>query len=215
MDFYLRYPMMKPFVGRHFHEHGKPSLLLVGESHYLHISSSVHLDAASWYAGSAADLDTKELQWISTAENFRTACREKFKNKAHSIWKNSLRVVDAHGPRHCQLERVAEDVAFYNFFLRPAVHGRSLHVTLQDRGFANEAFAYWCAELKPTHVIFLSALAHAALRVSGSSMLPSIGAVPHPASSWWNRSSAKHGGKSGRELLAQLVSSMNWPSRIS
>lgn len=203
--------MMTPFVGRHFNERGKPSLLLVGESHYFPASSSCHLDPARWYAGSAADLNETEVNWISTARNFRMACEESFKKKAHSIWKNSLCVIDAQGPRYFRLDRVAEDLVFYNFFLRPAVHGRSLGVSPQDIAFANEAFVHWCAELRPTNVIFLSVLAHDALSKRGaSSSLPSIGVVPHPASSWWRRPSAKHGGKSGEEVLAKLVTGMNW-----
>jgi hypothetical protein len=35
MNFYERYPIMLPYVGNRFRMAGVPSLLLIGESHYL------------------------------------------------------------------------------------------------------------------------------------------------------------------------------------
>jgi len=51
---------MKLFVGRRFHDRGKPSILLVGESHYLPKESSVHMSATNWYAGSSSALSVLE-----------------------------------------------------------------------------------------------------------------------------------------------------------
>jgi hypothetical protein len=210
MDFYGRYPMMRPHVGRHFSDGDKPSILLVGESHYLPNGSTRHTDPATWYSGSSADLSNVEVEWISTARIIELASKEKFKNKAHSIWKNSFGTINANGPRYSDFTRVADDVAFYNFFLRPALQGQSLRVSPEDAQFANAAFARWCEELKPTSIVFLSMLAYRCLSSTG---VPpsSVAVVPHPASQWWNRSAKKYGGKTGRQLLAGIVGALDWP----
>jgi hypothetical protein len=208
MRFYQQYPMMKPFVGARFRDERQPAILLVGESHYLPPASTVHLDEASWYAGTAEALSETEASWISTAQIVRAACAERFKNKAYSIWRNSFKTINDHGPRYPDVVQVAEDVAFYNFFLRPARTGRSIRVGPLDLERANEAFAHWCRELRPTLVVFLSALAHRSLR-AGDTTLP-ISVVPHPASQWWYRPSMAYGGKSGREALAHCVAGLEW-----
>lgn len=213
MRFYDNYPMMKPFVGRCFHERRGPSILLIGESHYLPKESTVHLNASDWYAGTADALSNIETSWISTASIVQYACEQRFRNKAFSIWRNSFKVINAHGPHYSDFARVADDISFYNFFLRPAYQGRSIEVTALDEGFANEAFSYWCLELRPTAVIFLSALAHRSLRPSGVDA--PITVVPHPASRWWNTPSSRYGGKPGRAALAECVTALKWPQDSS
>jgi len=209
MRFYDQYPMMKPFVGQRFRDPRKPSILLVGESHYLPKESSIHMDPASWYAGTADALSAREISWISTAAGVRFACDQRFKNKAFSIWRNSFKVINASGPRYGDFVRVADDIAFYNFFLRPAYQGLSVKVTALDEPFANEAFTMWCRELTPTIVVFLSALAHRSLR--NREVNTSVAVVPHPASQWWSRASSPYGGKPGREALAECIAALHWP----
>lgn len=208
MHFYEQYPMMEPFVGARFRERRQPAILLVGESHYLPKESSVHLDEASWYAGTAAVLSPKEVAWINTAQIVRSACAGRFKNKAFSIWRNSFRTINEHGPRYDDFAQVAEDVGFYNFFLRPAQTGLSIRAGALDVEHANEAFAHWCRELRPSLVVFLSALARRSLRPANATFPISV--VPHPASQWWYRASRTYGGKSGREALAESVSGLEW-----
>lgn len=200
--------MMKPFIGRRFHSGRQPAILLVGESHYLPRMSTRHLDAATWYAGSAEQLSEIERGWISTAPIVRAACAERFKNKAFSIWRKSFRVINEHGPRHDDFVEVAEDLSFYNFFLRPARTGVSIETTRVDVDVANDAFAHWCHELQPTAIVFLSALARRALRAT--SVTPPTAVVPHPASQWWYRSSKAYGGKSGRAILAEYIAALSW-----
>jgi hypothetical protein len=56
MNFYKQYPMMRPYFGNNFHDANTPSVLLIGESHYLPQGSSQHLSAETWYAGSSDTL---------------------------------------------------------------------------------------------------------------------------------------------------------------
>jgi hypothetical protein len=208
--FYRNYPTMTPFVGQRFADRGRPAVLLVGESHYLPNDSVAHLQSELWYAGTSDALSAREKTWMNTAEGMTAARRERFKNRAHSIWRHSLRIFNAHGPRHDDFAAAAQDIAFYNFFLRPAREGKSLQVTSQDEDFANLAFEHWRQRLAPTFVIFLSALAYRSLRVRSSETPTAV--VPHPASHWWNRTSPKYGGKSGRARFAELVDALQWPS---
>jgi hypothetical protein len=209
VEFYRKYPTLRPFVGERFADRSKPAILLVGESHYLPSDSTAHLDPEHWYAGSADALSAVETSWMNTAHGVTAACREHFKNKAHSIWRESLRVLNDHGPRHEHFVAATQDVAFYNFFLRPARQGKSLQVTPRDEDFANRAFEHWRSELAPTTIIFLSALAHRSLRVRGETP---VAVVPHPASHWWNRTSPKYGGKTGRARFAEIVEALRWPT---
>jgi hypothetical protein len=208
MRFYEQYPMMEPFVGARFRARRQPAILLIGESHYLPPTSTVHLDEAGWYRGTAEALTAIEVSWISTAQIVRAACAGRFKNKAFSIWRNSFRTINQQGPQYEDFAQVAEDLAFYNFFLRPARTGLSVRVGPLDVEHANEAFAHWCRELRPQLVVFLSALARKALQPANV-MLP-ISVVPHPASQWWYRPSRTYAGKSGRDALAECVSNLEW-----
>jgi hypothetical protein len=91
MNFYDQYPMMRPYVGKNFHDANTPSLLLIGESHYFPEHSSQHLSAETWYASSSDTLSPDEIEWISTAALLENSRAEDFSNKAHrSIWSNPL-----------------------------------------------------------------------------------------------------------------------------
>jgi hypothetical protein len=209
VDFYKQYPMMSPYVGKNFHCATIPALLLIGESHYLPEGSSQHLSAERWYAGSSGTLSPEEIEYISTAAIVEQARAEGFTNKAHrSMWGNPFLEINQHGPNYPDYRRVGEDIAFYNFFLRPALDGRSLAVSPLDVEFANEALRAHLKEYRPTAVVFLSSLARNYL--SEQLDIPFI-ATPHPCCPWWNRVSRRYGNKTGREILADFIKATNWP----
>ena len=199
--------MMRPYVGKHFHDAATPSLLLIGESHYFPEESLQHTTSETWYSGSSATLTQDEIEYISTAALLDDSRAEGFSNKSHSIWSNPFSIINEHGPRYSDYTRIADDIAFYNFFLRPALTGESLAVTEEDAKIANEAFLLIYAELKPSAVVFLSTLAYNNFR--HSLPIPVI-ATPHPASAWWNRAAAKYDNKCGWEILAAFIDTLNW-----
>jgi hypothetical protein len=209
MNFYQRYPMMRPYVGDAFRDRDKPSLLLIGESHYLPGESTQHLNAGAWYEGGAETLSPDETEWISTAAILRDSRAAGFSNKAHSIWSNAFREINEHGPQYADYREVADNIAFYNFFLRPGLEGESLDVCAQDVQFANEAFHAHYDALKPSAVIFLSSLAHFHFQPSQPLSAPII-ATPHPGCKWWNRVAQKYGNKKGREILAEFIATTTW-----
>lgn len=210
MTHYTLFPMMRPYVGKHFHDAGKPSLLLIGESHYLPEDSTQHITAETWYASSSETLSPDEREWISTAALLDASRAEGFSNTAHSIWSNPLWEINEHGPRYSDYKRVADDIAFYNFFLRPGLEGDSLAVAPQDVEIANEAFRAHYEALKPTAIVFLSSLAHNHFRPSEPLSVPVI-ATPHPGCEWWNRVAQKYGNRRGRDILADFIKTTNWP----
>lgn len=202
--------MMRPYVGDNFHDANTPSLLLVGESHYLPEGSSQHLSAERWYAGSSDTLSPEEIGWISTKVVLKEFRSEGTSNAAFSIWSNAFREINRYGPRYSDYKRVADDIAFYNFFLRPGLEGKSLAVSAQDVEFANEAFRAHHQALKPTAIVFLSSLAHNHFHPSEPLSVPVI-ATPHPGCAWWNRVAQKYGNKKGRDILADFIKTTNWP----
>lgn len=215
-QFYARYPSMKPYAGQHYEARGRPRLLLVGESHYLPGQATQHLDAATWYQGNQETLEAEELRctgaqgkwrrWIDTAGTVSSARATNFANKAHWIWKNAFEVINEVGPGYAMAGDVADDVAIFNFFLRPARERDSLrgHLTEQDVDLANALFEHRVAQLRPRAIAFLSRLAGKKCRSLERLEMSRI-VTCHPSSAWWNRRSNKHEGRCGREILAAFV----------
>jgi hypothetical protein len=206
-DFYTHFPMLQPYVGPQFGLNGGPSILLVGESHYLPNGATAHRNAEAWYDSHAGQLSDEERRWISTSEIFREGLGNRFANRAFSIWKNALWEINASGFRYDDYIQAGENIASYNFFLRPAEEGCSLQVVPEDVRMANEALAFHCRTLRPSAVIILSRLA--ARHIEGMPDIPSV-TTPHPGCSWWNRKSDRYGGNRGRDLLSAFVSGLDW-----
>ncbi len=209
MEIRRRYPTMIPFVGRRFADSFGPRILLVGESHYLPKTSTQHLDPAAWYSGSAATLTNEEVRWISTAAIVRGACAEGFKNKAHWIWKNAFQAINDAGPKYEHFVDVAEDVAFCNFFQRPARTGQSLRPTPSDVAIANEVFDETIRSLEPGAVAFISRCAWRHFGAKRALSVPVI-ATSHPSSAHWNRVNRSYGNRSGKQVLQDFVQELGW-----
>ena len=65
IPFYQKHPYMKPFIGERFDSELHKKLLIVGESHYLPATSTVHLNIDDWYAGNC-DVSDEEKEWCNT-----------------------------------------------------------------------------------------------------------------------------------------------------
>jgi len=203
--------MMRPYRGKHYGDTGIPRLLLIGESYYVPPGSKLNRSGEAWYAGSSDILTETERGFIDTTELIEDSRSEGFSNKAHSIWRNSFSEINQFGPGYSDFKRVADDIAYYNFFLRPALTGVSLEVTSQDVEIANEAFVMHCETLKPTGIVFLSRLACSHCRLPESISIPVV-ATPHPSCRWWNRAAKCYGNKRGRDILGEFIKKTNWPT---
>src|SRR5579864_1491442 len=189
------YPMMVPHEGRNYVVGGKTSLLLIGESHYLP-KESTHLKAEEWYSADHSTLTPTEIDYISTAEIIRGARAEGFKNKTYSIYRNAFKVINENGPKHADFGAVADDVVFYNYFQRPAKHGKSLVVCEQDIKIADERFRQINAKYRPALVVFLSMLARRNCPSCQNIDPDKVVATPHPGSRYWNKPAKNYGNKS-------------------
>lgn len=199
--------MMTPFVGQKFTQAGNPSILLVGESHYLPKDSTQHLNLESWYKGDYLTLSDKEKGWISSSTIVTEATAERFRNKAHSIWRNSIWEINNYGPKYSDYVDATQHIGACNFFQRPALEGASLQVTKLDVDHANDALSRTVERLRPSAIIFVSRLAYKHLSCSFS--VPLI-VTPHPGSAWWNKKSPKYGGRRGRDLLGDYIQGTTW-----
>jgi hypothetical protein len=210
MQFYQQYPMMRPYVGKDYCNPATPSILLIGESHFLD-EDCPQRSSEAWYIGSSATLSDYDITFISTARLLEDATASHFPSPTHSIYSNPFWEINEYGPRLSDYRLIADHIAFYNFFLRPAVDGASLggELTNQDIEMANAALLSHCAMLKPTAVIFLSRLA---FNCCTASLTVPVIAVPHPGCAHWNRVAAKYGNKRGRDLLGDFVKTTSWPS---
>ena len=206
--------MMAPYVGKNFGKPSSPSLLLIGESHYVEEDFPGRVSDA-WYAGCSTTLCQQDIEWISTAPILEESRIDAFSNKAHSIWSNSFWEINQHGPRYEDYLRLADDIAFYNFFLRPAVDGSSLKYELSSHDIeaANEAFLFHYNRLKPSAVVFLSMLAYDRCRHTVT--VPVI-ATPHPGCAHWNTVRAKYDDRRGRDILADFIRiETTWPKSLT
>jgi len=203
-----KYPKLRTYIGRDYFLAGGPRLLLVGESHYFPRDSKIHLDPERWYAGNWNMLNQTEQSWISTCEIISESREKSFSEKAHSIWKRSFQVINENGPHYEDFRNVADDIAYFNFFQRPANCGESLCVHSLDIAAAKDNWIENYKKLQPRHVVFLSMLAYSHYNSMG---LGQAEVVPHPGCNWWTRRTKKYGGLSGREKLAQIVQKIDCP----
>jgi hypothetical protein len=211
IDIRQSYPTMTPFVGNRFADAVGPRILLVGESHYLPDGSTQHLDPGTWYSGSAASLNAEEVHWISTARIVREACNDRFKNRAHWIWKHAFQAINEAGPGYEDYVQVAEDLAFCNFFQRPALKGESLDPAGQDVAVANAALEDTVRALNPNAVAFVSRRAWWNFGAQTSMPVPVV-ATSHPTCAHWNRSCKMYAGRTGRQVLVDFVRELGWPT---
>ena len=108
LPFYSTHPFMMPFVGSDYESPKHKKLLLLGESHYMPESSTVHHDAAKWYNGKPV-LTEAEQDWCNTR-----GTREGKSGRFGKEIDRCLNLVQPSGGNGWH------QVAFLNYFLRPA-----------------------------------------------------------------------------------------------
>lgn len=131
-EVYKKFPFLVPFIGKNYEGKTHKKLLLVGESHYLPPESTFHLNAKKWYNESVR-LSEKEDDWCNTQKIGSGNCSSKF-----------LKTIN---PALCRVLGINEsnnwafqEVAYYNYFLRPAKYEEgqclSLKATPLDKELA-------------------------------------------------------------------------------
>ena len=210
-DHYIRYPCMKPRIGSCYHSGTQRRLLVIGESHYLPPESRCQLDDDSWYSSSEDDLSEKERGWISTEQIINQSKLDGFKTKAHGIYRNVAKELNASGLQLDRWEDAIEYCAFMNLFQRPAqISGGSIEPTQKDLDVSRGVLEWVLDDVVPELVVAVSSKAgfYAAptLKQKG---LP-FAVTPHPTCRWWNRRAAGYGGLKGCEIIPKFLSENHW-----
>jgi len=103
-----------------------------------------------------------------------------------------------------------EHIAFYNFFVRPAVEGKSISVKSEDITVALGVLKWIFDVYQPELLVFTSRLAgRHAKSILKSHGIPFI-VTPHPTCVWWNKAAKPYGGVRGRDLLAKFLACNQW-----
>ena len=151
IDVYFSHPYMLPFVGDDYDSPKHKKLLLVGESHYMPEGSTVHHDVNAWYNGNPV-LTEEEQDWCNTR-----GTREWKSGRFGKEIDRCLNLVLSTG------ENGWQQVASYNYFLRPADNRQSIEDLWKsyggkdiDREYAIKNFIRVLEILKPDLIVFLS-----------------------------------------------------------
>lgn len=152
IPFYNSHSYMLPFVGDNYISPKHKKLLLVGCNHYMPEKSSIHHNTEKWYKITKLS-NSKEENFCNT----RGACEQL------SFY---LGLVDSFLHNVCREEpKSIQDVAFYNFFLRPADYEgniKDLWFSKNDNKIDVEEAKKMLPKVikicKPDIVVFLSAL---------------------------------------------------------
>jgi hypothetical protein len=144
IPFYQKYPYMKPFVGDRYESESHNKLLIVGESHYLPASSTVHLNIDNWYEG---NLNLTELE---------TKCCNTRLSRLNKFGKCFEYPIEKDLSTHFKAD--FNDVASLNYFLRPSNQGRSFKqiCNIKDRINSAKNFNQIVQILKPDLIVFAS-----------------------------------------------------------
>jgi len=205
-----KYPCMKPRIGSNYNSGKHRRLLIMGESHYLPLKSTIHKVDSNWYNNISTRLSELEKTWVSIEAIIANSLKEKFKNKAHSIYRNIAWELNEIGLKLENYCNAIEHIAFYNYFQRPAIEGDSLIVTNQDILVANEVLDWFIKEYSPELVIITSSLAgQRAKSVLENKSIPFV-ITPHPGCHWWNRTAKKYNGCRGRDLFTNFLVKNRW-----
>lgn len=206
---YQKYPQMLPWVGKN-HPGRAVKILVFGESHYLPGGVTYHHDTTAWYDGSCAVMmSDKDRGWIKTRGTIGNGIKKKWKNKSKVIYRNIERALHASGGFDSQVGAAFGEIAFMNFFQRPAQRTKgSIKVADRDREVANTVSEQFVALLQPTMVIFVSRLSYKnalPLRASLKAKNIPCASCPHPGTRWWNTVSKSYGNKTGKNHFIDFV----------
>jgi hypothetical protein len=200
-----RFPELKPYVYNYWTNNTHRQLLLIGESNFFRKSDSNHFQNTNdWYKNAPKEelIPDKELK-VSVANGSKIEASQ-LKGLNQSIKKMNLD---------------STDVAFYNYFLRPALNegkengfGRKGYYQDIDGEVAFAAFCGILKELKPNLVIFATRVGFERMeefrnktRTDFAQIVDGvvIERVSHPSCSWWNYNDGIYGHQKFERLLCE------------
>lgn len=210
---FLNYPSMTPHIGSEYISITHKRILILGESHYQPKGSKAHINCELWYESTEASLTEKELGWIRIKQLIRDAKEERYRNKAHGIYREISRSLSNAGLNlECYTQGI-EHCMFMNYFQRPAEEtGKSILVKQRDVEVSEETLKYVLDTYSPELIIVTSRLAgRYASKFLNTTNIPFV-VTPHPSTAWWNREAKKYNGLKGREIFSDFLKNQEWIS---
>ena len=119
IEHYKKFPTMIPFIGESYASNKHKKLLLIGESNYFPKDSKIHLSAEEWYNSNQDDLTDEEIEWIDCQGLLNC----EWKSDGHFIYRELNSSINSLNFKYNN--RPIDEVAFINFFQRPAEDGNS------------------------------------------------------------------------------------------
>lgn len=208
---YMLYPELKVWIGSNY-GHARSKILILGESHYLPRDCTQHHNVVRWYEGLPTELRSG-FGWLNTRKIIANGIQNGWKERSKSIYRNIETAIFESKLLLDSPATAFTEVAYMNFFQRPAEStGGSIRVRPEDVSRSAEVLKNVAAVIQPNIVMFASSLAW---RWAEASSLDdflrhrgvSVGRAPHPGMPWWNRSSRKYDGKSGRRHFIDQIDS--------
>jgi hypothetical protein len=201
IDHYSRHREMIPFIGANFMKH---RILIISESHFMP-KKEQEQPSDEWYS---SNFDSSILEGNTNTNNVML---QHFSKKGHVLFRNienALKTVDS--------SMDLNDIAWYNFFQKPARFGLSIKPTAMDKEIALETFEEVLKVLKPEIVVFVSSLSFGCLSKHREwndelkchqfkNYTSPIGIVPHPTSRWWNTVCKAYNNKTGKEKFINFI----------
>ncbi|SNY49754.1 hypothetical protein SAMN06297280_1531 [Arsukibacterium tuosuense] len=209
IEHYKKYPNLLPWVGPGY-ENAQNKLLVLGESHYLDEGSNYHHDPVRWYEGVDISQCT-DRHWMHTANIIQNGLNNGWKEKSKLIYKNISKALIESAVTGFAVDEPFAEICYLNYFQRPAEKtGKSINVSEADARTSASVVTKVISILNPGLVVFSSTLAWRSATKSGLiNLLKETGIkcarVPHAGMPWWNRSSKKYGGKTGKQYFIDFL----------
>lgn len=203
-EHYSKHSEMLPFIGGNF---DKSRILIISESHYVPKKIKNQL-GDDWYEDKNSDYITKILQ---NHTNTRGVIAQITKGKGHGLFHNLRNAL-----KTANQEFSLNDIAWYNFYQKPAEFGKSIKPTELDKKNAISVFETVLEVLKPKLVIFVSRLSFNELQgyrewnkekrghFYKNFNIP-LAVVPHPSCQWWNKASKEQHKRSGKQKFIEIL----------
>ena len=153
IDFYKNHEYLIPSIGLNYISAHHKKLLILGESHYLPLGSTIQNDIDNWYNGKPK-LSKPEKDYCCTTISRCNDTVAFTKNVGCSL-ENILKT------KGLPVEHGFFEVASYNYFMRPAIDANTIEkaLTEKDKEFALNNFIDLLDILQPNLIVFASCLA--------------------------------------------------------
>ena len=206
IDHFVKYPAMIPFIGEYYQSPKHKKLLLIGESFYLPNETTVHHSPEMWYKSDQSCLSKDEIEWINCNSLLTGPWDPTKGHKMYINLDNAIKSLEVETEK-----RAIDEIAFVNYFQRPAVGaGNSFKNCCEpkDKNISFDVMKQIITILDPDVIIIVSKYSWDAGGKQLKVIFPNknIDFTCHPVSSnknWWDNKSYPHGKEKFIKLLKE------------